>query len=461
MRLPRGGGGGGSGASLVSIEVSPDPASVPEGSTEQLTATGTYDDASTLNLTSAVTWTSDDEDIATVSSGSAGGIATGVEPGEAEITATLGAVSGSATLEVTEVTAVASRSTGSQGYADGGPTPQRVTTIPIPVPSDIGANCAVTFSNQSSAYPNSPNEQSITGFNVSVYEGDTASGDPRPTGAALATWTNQTIPGSGDIWTSPTTFDATGKGGDGYLVVVIGNPDADTHFNIASGITTGQYVDGTSTTDPVPGGMSGSNSATGTCRIIGWETSRPRVVVMGDSLANGYGASYAVRREDSAFVSIGPDNDWSVDTLGIAGLTLEQAYNGTLTKYLDGMVVGTALALSNLSINSLPDWADLAAAQASYSDFVDFLTLQGFGQIVLCTLPASSAYLAEETLRQSVNTWLRTVPLGLAAVVDVAAILDDGDELDAAYALADTTHWNTAGHAAVAAEITSVLTPLL
>ena len=43
---------------LVSIAVTPPTASVAAGNTQQLTATGTYSDATTKNLTTQVAWTS-------------------------------------------------------------------------------------------------------------------------------------------------------------------------------------------------------------------------------------------------------------------------------------------------------------------------------------------------------------------------------------------------------------------
>lgn len=360
------------------------------------------------------------------------------------------------------VTPVASRSTGTQGISVVGLTPLRVTTIPIPVPSDIGAGCSVTFSNQSSAFPNVANGPSISNFNVSVYEGVLNSGEPVPTGPSLATWTNQTVPGAGGIWTSP-TFDATGHGGANYLIIVIGNP-VNSSINVAQGITTGEYVDGTSTTDPLPGGMSGSNNAIGTARITGWTTAKHRLVVAGDSLVNAYSSVYTVRRERSAFVKIGPDNNWSVDTMGIQGMTLAQATS--LPNFFDGVVVGSkTILLTNLSINSLPGWADLAAAQADYAAFIVTAHNLGFTKIVLSTLPPSVTYLANNTIRQTVNTWMLTQigVGGITSVVDIDLVVRDPSnhtQLLPSYALPDGTHWTVNGHAAVGTQITSTVGPL-
>src|SRR5580698_9772176 len=55
-------------AVLVSISVSPLTASIAAGRTQQFTATGTYSDLSTANLTDSVTWSSSLTGTATVSS---------------------------------------------------------------------------------------------------------------------------------------------------------------------------------------------------------------------------------------------------------------------------------------------------------------------------------------------------------------------------------------------------------
>ncbi len=73
---------------LVSIAVTgyTDPLA-PEG-TVQLTATGTYDDASTADVTASAVWTSSDDLVATV----AAGLVTGVAAGNATITASIGEI---------------------------------------------------------------------------------------------------------------------------------------------------------------------------------------------------------------------------------------------------------------------------------------------------------------------------------------------------------------------------------
>jgi uncharacterized protein YjdB len=84
------------------VAVTPDSATIKVGLIEQFTATGTFSDSSTQNMTGEATWTSSAESIATV--GSSTGRATGVFAGSTTITATssvlLGSVSGNAQLTV-------------------------------------------------------------------------------------------------------------------------------------------------------------------------------------------------------------------------------------------------------------------------------------------------------------------------------------------------------------------------
>jgi uncharacterized protein YjdB len=104
-------GGGGSSANtsgatkpsstptLVSIAVSPSGNSIVLGKTQQFTATGTYSDGSSKNLTSSVVWSSSASTVVSITDA---GMATGVAVGQAKISAASGATNGSGTLAVTD-----------------------------------------------------------------------------------------------------------------------------------------------------------------------------------------------------------------------------------------------------------------------------------------------------------------------------------------------------------------------
>jgi len=76
--------------SLTSIAITPNPASVAVAATVQFTATGTFSDASTANITTLVMWSSVPTSTATI--GAATGLATGVANGTAQISAQLGSI---------------------------------------------------------------------------------------------------------------------------------------------------------------------------------------------------------------------------------------------------------------------------------------------------------------------------------------------------------------------------------
>ncbi|HEY1906729.1 MAG TPA: Ig-like domain-containing protein [Myxococcaceae bacterium] len=90
---------------LQSIAVTPADPSLAKGTTRQLTATGTYSDASTVDLTDFVTWESKDETVANLSNADGTrGLATGVDIGSTDVSATFGGKTGSTTVTVTAAT---------------------------------------------------------------------------------------------------------------------------------------------------------------------------------------------------------------------------------------------------------------------------------------------------------------------------------------------------------------------
>jgi hypothetical protein len=94
-----GGGGGGTTPTLSSIAVTPANPSITVGVTQQFTATGTYSDSSTQNITSSVTWGSSSTGVATINAG----LATAMAEGLTTITATSGSVSGNTVLTVSTI----------------------------------------------------------------------------------------------------------------------------------------------------------------------------------------------------------------------------------------------------------------------------------------------------------------------------------------------------------------------
>ena len=115
-------------STLTSIAVTPETPSVAIGATQQMVATGTYNDGSTKNISSSATWTSADTDTATVSST---GLVTGVAAGTASVTAASGSISGATTVSVTYANLKSIEVTPTTASITSGETQQFVATATL------------------------------------------------------------------------------------------------------------------------------------------------------------------------------------------------------------------------------------------------------------------------------------------------------------------------------------------
>ncbi|HJV36322.1 MAG TPA: Ig-like domain-containing protein, partial [Geomonas sp.] len=94
-----------SSVTLLSIDVQPAIPSIPVGVQQPFTATGTYSDGTTEDLTAAAVWTTDQPTVAAISNVSGSkGVATTIAQGTATITASVGTVSGNTQLTVNSAT---------------------------------------------------------------------------------------------------------------------------------------------------------------------------------------------------------------------------------------------------------------------------------------------------------------------------------------------------------------------
>lgn len=135
-------------AALMSIAVSPGNPSVAAGDTQQFTAIGTYSDGTTQNLTSLVTWSSPAPGVATITSA---GLATGVAVGTTTIAATLGNMTGSATLTVSSAVLVSISVTPGNPSIVAGLTEQFIATGTYSNGTTQNLTSSVTWSSQLTA----------------------------------------------------------------------------------------------------------------------------------------------------------------------------------------------------------------------------------------------------------------------------------------------------------------------
>jgi trimeric autotransporter adhesin len=126
---------------LSTITIDPPTPTINQGATQQMTATGTFQDGSTSSLTggttcsgSTVCWSSSDTTVVAITTS---GSATGVGQGTATITAASGAITGTtqATVDLTNVTnfQICEGSFGATGACSSGSTP-----LTWSVPNDDG-----------------------------------------------------------------------------------------------------------------------------------------------------------------------------------------------------------------------------------------------------------------------------------------------------------------------------------
>ncbi len=94
-------------AELVSISISPQSSTSPISITSSFVAIGTYADGSEADITSSVTWSTTDSNVATISNAiGSQGLLTAVGEGTTRVSASLGAVRAEATVTVTSATLV-------------------------------------------------------------------------------------------------------------------------------------------------------------------------------------------------------------------------------------------------------------------------------------------------------------------------------------------------------------------
>jgi hypothetical protein len=193
-------------ATLVSIEVTPVNPSITLGTTEQFTATGTYDDGSTQDLTTSVIWKSSSSSVASISNAAgSNGLATSVAAGSTTITATSGGVSGSATLTVTSATLTAISITPTNPSIALGTTKQFTATGSYSDGSTQNLTASATWKSSSSSVASISNAAGSNGLATSVAAGSTTI---TATSGGVSGSATLTVTGGGTItlaWDAPTT----------------------------------------------------------------------------------------------------------------------------------------------------------------------------------------------------------------------------------------------------------------
>ena len=219
----------GAAPTLSSIALTPANPAIAPGATQQFTATGTYSDNSTQNLTTQVTWTSLNTAVATVS---AGGLATGVSAGTTTISATLSSVSGSTGLTVQAAplsitTASLPNGTVNVAYsatlaATGGTGPYNWSIVSGSLPSGLALNAAT------GAISGTPTAAATSNFTVQV----TDSATPSVTTSKALSISVTATPATVTITVNGASYTVVPYGGaqDGVAVTTVENGGTALHM---------------------------------------------------------------------------------------------------------------------------------------------------------------------------------------------------------------------------------------
>jgi 6-phosphogluconolactonase (cycloisomerase 2 family)/uncharacterized protein YjdB len=161
-------------ATLLSITVTPANPSIPAGLTVQFTATGTYSDGTTQDLTGAAMWNSANPAVATITNAPTNsGIATGVAAGTSIITATVGNIVSAppVTLNVTAAQLVSIAVTPTNPTIVNGATEQFVATGTFTDGSQQVITTTVTWTSGTTAVATISNVQGTRGLATAASPG--------------------------------------------------------------------------------------------------------------------------------------------------------------------------------------------------------------------------------------------------------------------------------------------------
>jgi hypothetical protein len=205
---------GGSTATLKSIAVTPANPSIQAGSTQQFTATGTYSDGSTQNITTQVNWSSSNTGVATINSS---GLASAIAGGSSTIAAAESSISGSTTLTVQPVALVITTTSLPNGIqnqpysatlaATGGTAPYTwslANNTVLPAGLNLSSGGQIT---------GTPTVVGTGTFTVQVQD----AGSPKQTATQQLSITITAAPAYYTIW-SPTTVPGTVDQGDANAI---------------------------------------------------------------------------------------------------------------------------------------------------------------------------------------------------------------------------------------------------
>jgi YVTN family beta-propeller protein len=345
-------------AVLESIGVTPANPSIANGLTNQFIATGVYSDMTTQNLTATVAWSSTNTTIASISNASGSeGLATGLSPGSATITAASGSVSGSTALTVTPASLVSIGVTPANPSIANGLTSQFVATGTYTDNSTQNLTTSVTWSSSNTGVASISNASGSNGLASSVNQGTVTitAANGSVSGTASLTVTPASLVSIGVTPANPSIADGTS-----VEFAATGIYTDNSTQNLTASVTWGS----SDTSVAAISNASGSNGlasslSQGTVTITatlgtvsGWTglTVTPAALVSiavipeNPSIANGTSLQFAATGTytDNSTQDLTSSATWSSSNIGVVSISNASGSNGLASSLSQGAVTITA-----------------------------------------------------------------------------------------------------------------------
>lgn len=173
-------------------------------------------------------------------------------------------------------------------------------------------------------------------------------------------------------------------------------------------------------------------------------------LAVGDSLTEGKGAGFGFQTWHQV---LSRRTKTPIAATGAFGRSAYQFQSPTIEAWQRIINAGLTLdfAVVQLGTNDIAAGTDLPTMQASIGNIVGILRTQlGIREVYFNNIaPRGDFSSAQETQRQSYNTWLQGQPFGIAGVFDVSSRLESAvgaASLRADSDLGDHVHWTTTGN---------------
>lgn len=327
----------------------------------------------------------------------------------------------------------------------------------IYLPSDVvGANGYVSVTLANRLY-NGATGSPITLPQIAAGTSDGAGGFA----SAPTIYTSQIVPGDGTVLTIPTT--AITRGVDGSMVFAFEYPGGGgvTPVAYVANMYVGNYVVNGHTLYPTPA-FGGQDSNPLFQIFIGYTSSRPHYLVLGDSISVGastspFNAGYAC----AAWPKLGADHDLAVALDGLPGGELIEFADPITYPYLwdqiqlPGMNVAIQLGTNDTSFRSA------AQMLADFETIATYVRARGAASVIATTIIPTSAYGGAATaIRNTYNGILLSAGSSADLVCDIRSAVwnpANHDELDPADDSGDNLHPNCVGNANIEAALETCL----